>query len=187
MRDEPTLTDSPLRHDYSVEPINEDTIDHHCFGCGNGNPHGLRLRFRPLPEGGVWADFTPDRDHEGYLGMTHGGILSTVADEAMSWAVTAAGELGVTARMSLAFRRPARLGSALSVEAWIVERSKRMIATRAEIRAVESGDLLAEADARFVRVSPAQAAAFRAGYGVGIDDSAFGAAALRIMVGADEE
>jgi len=173
------MNESLQRHDASIQPINEDTIDHHCFGCGNGNPHGLRLRFRTLSDSGFWADFTPTRDHEGYMGMTHGGILSTVADEAMSWAVTAVGDLGVTARMSLTFRRPAHLGDTLRVEAWIVSRRSRTIDTRAEIRSIATGELLAAADGCFVRVSRDQAAAFRDGYGQEADETAFGAAARR--------
>jgi acyl-coenzyme A thioesterase PaaI-like protein len=173
------MGDDRRRYDHSLVPINDDSIDHHCFGCGNGNPHGLRLRFRPLPDDGVWADFTPTRDHEGYMGMTHGGILSTVADEAMSWAVTAAGDLGVTARLALTFRRAAHLGDVLRVEAWIDKRRSRTIETRAEIRSIDSGELLAEAEARFVRVSREQAAAFREAYGEQINGSAFGAAAIR--------
>jgi uncharacterized protein (TIGR00369 family) len=167
------------RYDTSVAPINDDTIDHHCFGCGNGNPHGLRLRFRPLPEGGVWAEFTPTRSHEGYMGMTHGGILATIADEAMSWAVTAAGDLGVTARMSLAFRRPAVLNETLRVEAIVVRRTTRTIETSARVHSVAAGDLLVESDARFVRVSREQASAFRDAYGDAIDKSVFGTAAKR--------
>lgn len=180
------MTERESRYGYSVDPINEDTIEHGCFGCGNGNPHGLRLRFRPLPDGGVWADFTPAREHEGYLGLTHGGILSTVADEAMSWAVTTAGDLGVTARMSLTFRQPAQLGDALRVEAWTTNRRSRTIDTRAEIRSRVTGELLTAAEGRFVRVSRAQAAAFRAGYGDAIDESAFGVAARR-NAGSDAE
>lgn len=165
--------------DTSVPAINDDTIDHHCFGCGNQNPNGLRLRFRPLTDGGVWANFTPTRDHEGYMGMTHGGILSTVLDEAMSWAVTHNGDLGVTARMSLAFRRPVHLGQQLRVLAWVVGRKARAIDTRAEVRDVETGAVLAQADGRFMRVTTEQAAAWREAYGEQIDESAFGAAARR--------
>lgn len=165
--------------DASVPAINDDTIDHHCFGCGNQNPAGLKLRFRPLADGGVWANFSPTRDHEGYMGMTHGGVLSTILDEAMSWAVTHAGDLGVTARMSLAFRRPVRLGKQIRVLAWVTGRKARAIDTRSEVRDVETGELLASAEGRFMRVMPEQAAAWHAAYGDQIDDSAFGAAARR--------
>lgn len=173
------MTDTSETYDLSVSPINDDTIDHHCFGCGNKNPIGLRLRFRPLADGGVWAVFTPTADHEGYMGMTHGGILSTVLDEAMSWAVTNEGDLGVTARMSLAFRKPVALGQELRVLAWIVGRKARAIDTRAEVRDLQTDQVLAEADGRFMRVTPEQAAAWRASYGDQIDDSVFGVAARR--------
>lgn len=166
-------------YDMHVPAINDDTIDHHCFGCGNQNPAGLRLRFRPLGDGGVWATLTPTRDHEGYMGMTHGGILSTVLDEAMSWAVTHAGDLGVTARMTLTFRKPVRLGQEIRVLAWVVGRKARAVDTRAEVRDVTTCDLLAAAEGRFMRVTPEQAAAWRESYGDQIDDSAFGAAARR--------
>ena len=165
--------------DMSVAPINDDTIDHHCFGCGNQNPAGLRLRFRPLSSGGVWAAFTPTRAHEGYMGMTHGGILSTILDEAMSWAVTHTGDLGVTARMSLTFRRPVRLGQEILATAEVVGRKARAVDARAEVRDRATGALLAAADGRFMRVTPDQAAAWREAYGDQIDDSAFGAAARR--------
>ena len=169
----------PYGFDLGVPAINDDTIDHHCFGCGNQNPSGLRLRFRPLEDGGVWAGFTPTRDHEGYMSMTHGGILSTVLDEAMSWAVTHAGDLGVTARMSLTFRKPVRLGQSIRVLAWVSGKRARTIDTRADVRDAASGELLAQAEGRFVRVSREQAEAWREAYGDQIDASAFGAAARR--------
>jgi acyl-coenzyme A thioesterase PaaI-like protein len=165
-------------YDESVPPINDDTVGHYCFGCGDENPFGLRLRFRPLGDDGVWAAFTPAREHEGYLGLTHGGILTTVLDEAMSWAATHTGDLGVTARLTLTFRRAARVGAPLRVSAWVLNRRSRTIDSRAELRDTATGELLVEAEARFVRVSKEQAAAWRAAYS-GTDDSAFGRAAAR--------
>jgi acyl-coenzyme A thioesterase PaaI-like protein len=166
--------------DETQPAINEDTIAHHCFGCGDANPHGLRLRFRPRVGGGVWARFSPTRDHEGYLGMTHGGILATLLDEAMSWAVTHDGDLGVTARMTLTFRQPARVGDELLLLARVVTSRARVLDTHAEARRLSDDALLAEAEARFIRVSKQQAADWRAAYGVGGDaTSIFGRAAAR--------
>ncbi|HVM62329.1 MAG TPA: hotdog domain-containing protein [Verrucomicrobiae bacterium] len=56
-----------------------------CFVCGAQNQHGLRLRFRRVGNE-VHADFTPQPQHAGFRGIVHGGILSTVLDEAMFWA-----------------------------------------------------------------------------------------------------
>lgn len=171
------MTDDEI-YDVAVPAINADTVDHHCFGCGNANPHGLRLRFRPRADGGVWARYTPTRDQEGYLGMTHGGILATMLDEAMSWAITQAGDLGVTARMTLTFRQPARVGDELLLLAEAPTRRGRLLETRAEARRASDGTVVAAAEGRFVRVSKQQAAEWRAAYAAD-DDSAFARAAAR--------
>jgi uncharacterized protein (TIGR00369 family) len=168
-----------VEFDPALPPINETDVEHYCFGCGRLNPHGLVLRFRRRAGGGIWADFTPKRTHEGYLGMTHGGILATIADEAMSWAITDSGEIGVTAKMSLTFRRPASVGEPLRVVGTIVRARSRAFDARAEITAINSGEVVAEAEARFFRVSTDQAQAWRDAYGADGDTSSFGAAMSR--------
>lgn len=168
-----------MEFDPSLPAINETEVEHYCFGCGIQNPHGLKLRFRRCKSGGIWADFTPERTHEGYLGMTHGGILATIVDEAMSWAVTDSGDIGVTARMSLTFRRPARVGEPLRAIGSVSQRRGRAIDAVARIVTVESGETVAEASARFIRVSPEQAREWRDAYGTEGDDSIFGEAMTR--------
>jgi uncharacterized protein (TIGR00369 family) len=168
-----------LDFDPSLPAINETDVEHYCFGCGRLNPHGLLLRFRRRAGGGIWADFTPHRTHEGYLGMTHGGILATIADEAMSWAITDSGEIGVTAKMSLTFRRPARVGEPLRVVGQLVRARSRAFDAQAKIVTISSGEVITEAEARFVRVSPDQARAWRDAYRVDDDSSSFGEAMAR--------
>ena len=150
--------------DRQAPVINETPVPHHCFGCGALNASGLKLRFRRLTDGGVWAEFTPDRRFEGYLGMVHGGVLATMLDEAMSWAITASGDFAVTARMKTAFRSPAMVGRPLRVEGRVVSERRRLVDTSAQIVDSESGELLAEAEAVFMRVSAEQAADWRAAY-----------------------
>lgn len=168
-----------MEFDPSLPAINETDVEHYCFGCGRQNPHGLVLRFRRCASGGIWVDFTPQRVHEGYLGMTHGGILATIADEAMSWAVTDGGDIGVTARMSLTFRRPARVGEPLRAVGSVVQSRGRAIDAEARIATVNSDETVAEASARFIRVSPEQAREWRDAYGAAGDDSVFGEAIIR--------
>ncbi len=154
-----------LEFDPTLPALNETEVGHYCFGCGSLNPQGLLLRFRPCTEG-VWAEITLGQLHEGYLGMAHGGILATILDEAMSWAITAGGDFGVTGRMSMSFRKPARIGDPLRVIGRVTSRRSRMIETSATVVCIESGEVIAEADARFVRVSEQQAAEWREAYGV---------------------
>jgi uncharacterized protein (TIGR00369 family) len=130
------------------------TIDHGCFGCGVQNDIGLKLAFYRT-EDGVVATFTPRTEHEGYTRMTHGGIVSTILDEAMSWAVIDSGRLAVTARMSVDFRRPVPSGEPLTIAAKVTRDRGRAVETDGEIRA-ENGQVLATSTGLFVRVSEEQ-------------------------------
>ena len=56
-----------------------------CFVCGSRNSLGLNLRF--FTDGRiVEAHFTPRAEHNGFVGVLHGGITATVLDEVMVWA-----------------------------------------------------------------------------------------------------
>lgn len=165
--------------DESLPAINADSTDHGCFGCGDGNPHGLRLRFRPYPAGGVWGRFVPSELHQGYLSMTHGGITATILDEAMSWAITNAGDIGVTARMTLSFRNPAHVGESLVVLADVQQRRGRLIDAAATLYRERDGAIIAQAEGRFMRVTQEQAAAWAVAYAADTPDSVFGRAATR--------
>ena len=60
-----------------------------CVACGPFNPHGLRLSLFVDPQSGiVRTEFTPETAHIGFEAVLHGGVLSTVFDEAMVWAAT---------------------------------------------------------------------------------------------------
>ncbi len=149
--------------DFDAPVINRNTLEHHCFGCGTLNEFGLQLAFRRA-RGGVWAELRPDRRYEGYVGIVHGGVLTAMLDEAMSWAITAEGQFAMTARLNTSFRRPARVGSLLRVEGQVVEQRRRLIDATATITEVDSGTVVAVAEGRFMRVSAAQEESWRESY-----------------------
>ena len=68
-----------------------------CFACGRDNPHGLQLEFRVDPDGVASASGVPDIKWEGLRGIVHGGIVTTLLDEAMAKAVAATGYKTMTA------------------------------------------------------------------------------------------
>ncbi|MCW5977511.1 MAG: PaaI family thioesterase [Bryobacteraceae bacterium] len=68
-----------------------------------------------------------------FQGIIHGGIVSTVLDEAMSKAVASSGSPAVTCRLEIRLRRRIVPGEGLTVRGWIVERKKRRIRAEAEI------------------------------------------------------
>lgn len=130
--------------------------NHGCFGCGLANPIGLKLVFY-RQEHAIEAVFTPQPEHEGYIGIVHGGILATLLDEAMSWAIiSATHHLFVTLRIELAFRYPVRVGQEVRVRGWVEEKRGRFAKARAEILDTVEGRRLAEAAGSFVRVAPEQ-------------------------------
>ena len=144
-------------------PINVD-LDHNCFGCGDLNAHGLHLRFYPDERGGVWSPFVPAERFEGYTGMVHGGVISTVLDEVMAWSLYRNEIWAVTGTLAIRYRSPIRVGERTRAVGWVVDRRGRRIEAAGEIRREEDGKVLASATATFVQVPEAQAEEWRARY-----------------------
>ncbi len=94
-----------------------------CFGCGHGNPNGLRLRFERYADGTVEIRHRTHPDHCGLDTVVHGGIQATVLDEVMGVAAQLAlpadaSDLAcVTAEMHLRYRRPVPLADELVARA----------------------------------------------------------------------
>jgi uncharacterized protein (TIGR00369 family) len=121
-----------------------------CFACGPNNSIGLKLNF--AFEGGKYVTrFTPRPEHQGYDDITHGGIITTLLDEAMAKLAYTNGYMAVTAELKIRFRKPAAIGEELTVRGWIVSEVKRIIDAAAEIRNPH-GELVAEATGRMVKV-----------------------------------
>jgi uncharacterized protein (TIGR00369 family) len=104
-----------------------------CFACGPDNPHGLRLRFTRTEQGEMIADWTPDAYTEGFEGIVHGGIVSTVLDESMAKAVISTGEEALTVELRVRFRRHVVAGKAVRVRGWIAARKRRVIEAEATL------------------------------------------------------
>lgn len=101
------------------------------------------------------ASHTLEAWHCGLEGMAHGGIVSTLLDETAAWAlIMHTGCLGLTTRMEVKFQSPVRIGQPLRLEAWVVSRSGRQAATRAEVR-LGDGSVPASCEADWTLASPA--------------------------------
>lgn len=149
-----------------MEESRDDATDHACFGCGQLNEHGLRLRLVPDPEGdGVCTSFTPPPRTEGYTGMVHGGIITTVLDEVMAWSLARHGIWAVTGSLTTRYRQPIALGERTTATGYLLRDRGRAIEMRGEIRRDADGALLADATATFIRVPAARASEWQARYG----------------------
>lgn len=137
--------------------------DHACFGCGDQNPIGLHLRFAALADG-VTAPFTPGIEHQGFESIVHGGIISTVLDEAMAWATAYAGLWAVTGEMRVRFRLPLHVGEPTRATARVRGCRGRIVTTIADLTRVDDLAQIATASATFVKVSSEVEATWRVRY-----------------------
>jgi acyl-coenzyme A thioesterase PaaI-like protein len=104
-----------------------------CIVCGQGNPNGLRISYSKEANGEITAVWNPTSNWEGFSGIVHGGIVSTVLDEAMSKAVAANCGEALTAELRVRFRHPVCSGRAYLLRGWVVDRKRRRIITEGTI------------------------------------------------------
>jgi acyl-coenzyme A thioesterase PaaI-like protein len=124
---------------------------HNCFACGQLNLHGLRLDLHAR-SGRCWTELSLPERFEGWEGIAHGGIVCTILDEVMAWAIVGEDAWAVTARLQVEFKRPIPVGSSIRGEGWIVGRRRRLLETGARIVDVATGTELATATAVYVEV-----------------------------------
>ncbi len=128
-----------------------DAGEDYCFACGPKNPIGLHLDFQLSGE-----RFTARKkiapEYQGYSGIVHGGIVTTLLDEAMGgYLYNGLGERAVTARLAVRYRNPAPVGEELLIEGWEESRRKGFVNMRAQL-SLADGTLLAEATAKMALV-----------------------------------
>lgn len=121
--------------------------------CGKANPIGLKLEFDT--EGDEYVTyFTPRKEHQGWVGIAHGGIIATVLDEVMTRYCYALGYNAVTGEMTVRLKRPAGIGRRLRFAARIdeVKANSRVILCSA-YATDEDGTVIAEATGKIVKVN----------------------------------
>ncbi len=126
-----------------------------CFGCGDLNPIGLRLKFEWDGET-ARADFTPGEAYQGWPGIVHGGIISCLLDEALNYPPHFLDCHCLTAEMHVRLRRTAAVGEPLRLEAWLTRRTRKLVETRARIT-LDDGTLVAEASGKMYIMPEASA------------------------------
>ncbi len=115
-----------------------------CFVCGRRNPIGLKLDFILTDDGALQTSFTPEKRHQGYADVVHGGILAAILDEVMVNLPYKLGQKAITARMEVSFKQPAAVGGKLLFTAKLVRETRRTLETRAQATTAD-GTVVAEA------------------------------------------
>lgn len=119
-----------------------------CFVCGDKNPHGLNARFFWDGTNAITETLAIEQ-FEGYKGIYHGGIISTLLDEVMVKAILATGRYAVTAEITVRFLEPVRTGVRFRCIGRIVQQRGRLFHTTGEAVG-EDGTVYARAEARFL-------------------------------------
>lgn len=122
-----------------------------CLVCGPKNAFGLQLSLFVDPTTGiVKVDFSPTAHHIGFEGIAHGGMLGTVFDEAMVWAATwNLRTFCYCGEMSVRFKRPARVGELLHMEAKVELSRPKLVQTVATLRTPDH-NIVATAGGKYV-------------------------------------
>ena len=127
-------------------------MDQKCFACGKENPIGLKLRFELDEEGRSITTYMPPHEFQGFSKILHGGIICTLLDEAMAWAMLLHGYLGATASIRVRFRKPIPTGQEVKVIGEVLDKGPRSW-TLASYIVNEQGQVLAEAEGAFAVLS----------------------------------
>lgn len=88
--------------------------------------------------------------YEGPPGCVHGGFVAAAFDEVLGFVQSLGGNPGMTARLTVHYRRPTPLHTELRIEADFLRSEGRKIFTEGRIRA--GGEVTAEAEGLFVSV-----------------------------------
>ena len=125
--------------------------EEYCFACGKENPIGLHLNFTFEDDKLTTTKILP-REFQGYAGISHGGIVTTLMDEAMSKFVQMKyHKEGLTGRLEVRFHFPTPTEKILKISAWEENKRRNIISTKATVE-VEDGTVTAEATAKFAIV-----------------------------------
>jgi acyl-coenzyme A thioesterase PaaI-like protein len=121
-----------------------------CFVCGRENPAGLHAEF--LIQGDkVVVEFTPEERHQGYPGVMHGGLVSTLLDETIGRSAFLLNKWVVTAKMELRYRQPVPIGQPIRVVGWTTRQRGRLLEAQGEVQLAD-GSVAVEAKGLFVEM-----------------------------------
>ena len=120
-----------------------------CFGCGRGNPMGLRLDGFTRIGDGIEASFVPRPEYAGFEDTLHGGIVATALDETSAWAAMLThGVLVFTATLDIRYRAQAVASHRFALRGEVEERRGRRLRVVASMR--DGDTVVAESRGLFV-------------------------------------
>ena len=125
--------------------------DGYCFVCGKKNPIGLKLDFS-FDGKTITTEFVPQKEHQGYFNIVHGGIISTLLDEAMVKLAIEMGMPAVTAHMDIRLKKALNVGKKITVQAEILRDTKKILEVYSKA-VTEDNVVVADATGKLMKIS----------------------------------
>jgi uncharacterized protein (TIGR00369 family) len=128
--------------------------EHYCFGCSPVNPSGLQMNFF-ADRDTVFSNVTIPDHLCGWSNIAHGGVLTTILDEIMSWAALHfIKRITMTKSMNIEFIKPVYIRNPLKAEGKVLEITGKHEALMEGILYNDKGDACAKSTANFAIFSP---------------------------------
>jgi acyl-coenzyme A thioesterase PaaI-like protein len=137
------------------------TYDGRCFGCGQDNDDGLKMRFERVGEESVCEFEVPQR-YQSWRGMVHGGMVALLLDEAVGWAGWHSGRPGLTGRLEVRYRQPLGVGERVRVVGRVERVRRTLVYASSYVDRLSDGVRIAEATATLM-TAPTEVTAPRPG------------------------
>ncbi|MHC6657530.1 PaaI family thioesterase [Aeromonas salmonicida] len=119
-----------------------------CMVCGIDNQSALGIGFHQTGEHSTEGVFLTDERYQGYTGILHGGMTSTLLDAVMTHCLLQQGIKGLTAELTIRFVVPINIGSKIYLSAQIVDQGHGI--HRLNAVALVDGVVVAKASAKFI-------------------------------------
>ena len=130
---------------------------HNCFACSPRNSAGLQMRFF-TDEEAVFSRVTIPQHLCGWNNVAHGGVISTILDEVMSWtAMYLLKRVSLTQTMTVEFIKPVSSSTVMEAEGTVVELKGRRDAFMEGVLTNADGKVCATSTGTFKTFSPAVA------------------------------
>ena len=107
--------------------------DHFCFVCGSLNISGLKLSFELNKKNEtISTEFVPQKIHQGYKDIVHGGLIGLILDETMVNLAWKLGKPAVSAEYTIKLSKPATIGKKLTFTSKIISEKGKLLIIEGE-------------------------------------------------------
>lgn len=123
--------------------------EHNCFACGPRNESGLQMKFF-ADQDTVFSEVTIPDHLGGWDNIAHGGVITTILDEIMSWtALHFLKRITMTKTITIEFVKPVYINKPLKAEGRVAEVVGKHDAVLEGVLCDSAGTICAKSTANF--------------------------------------